>query len=198
MILGTHNRGKARELRELLVPQGVQVQTLADYADAIEVVEDGTTFAENACKKASGQAEHLSAWVLGEDSGLSVDALDGRPGVFSARYASENATDEDNIQKLLEELAGVPLEKRTAHYTCHMAISDPTGRIHWESAGICRGRIQFAPRGTNGFGYDPVFEIVEYHRTFGELGPAVKQTLSHRGRALRELVRQGVAPLIGR
>ena len=125
--------------------------------------------------------------MLGEDSGLSVDALGGRPGVYSARYAGPAATDEQNNDLLLEELAGVPPERRTAHYTCHVALSDPSGQIVARSEAYCRGRIRSEPAGTAGFGYDPLFEIVEYHRTFGQLGLAVKRVLSHRARAVAQL-----------
>ena len=197
LLLGTSNRKKAAELAELLVPHGVDIQTLADIADAISVVEDGATFEENACKKAAEQAHHLRRWVLGEDSGLCVDALDGRPGVFSARFSGPTATDESNNRLLLEQLRDVPSEKRTAHYVCCAALADPTGQVRAESRGACRGRIRTEPAGHGGFGYDPLFEVVEYHRTFGELGPLVKQVLSHRGRAMRAIVPQIVRLLTG-
>jgi XTP/dITP diphosphohydrolase len=138
--------------------------------------------------KASQQAAHLGRWVLADDSGLEVDALGGAPGIFSARYAGEDASDEANNRRLLGQLADTPLEGRTARYVCHVAAADPTGAIRAESYDICRGRIRFEPAGTNGFGYDPLFEVLEYHRTFGELGPAVKRALSHRSRALRAIL----------
>lgn len=184
LVLGTHNRKKGEELRELLEPHGIALATLVDFPDAIEVVEDGQTFAENAALKASQQARHLNRWVLGEDSGLSVDALDGEPGVFSARYSGPDATDESNNQKLLRELSGTPLEKRTAHYTCHLALADPAGDVRLSCECYCHGRIAFEPAGSAGFGYDPLFEIPEYHKTFGQLGATVKAVLSHRSRAI--------------
>jgi XTP/dITP diphosphohydrolase len=188
LVLGTRNRKKGLELLDLLRPLGVEVRTLADYPDAIEVVEDGDTFTANAAKKATEQARYLGQWVLGEDSGLCVDALGGAPGVYSARYAGPEAADEANNQRLLRELEGTPLERRTAHYVCHAELSDPHGNIRATAEDYCHGRILFEPRGTGGFGYDPLFEIVEYHRTFGELGAAVKAVLSHRARALRKIV----------
>jgi XTP/dITP diphosphohydrolase len=188
--LGTHNEKKRRELAELLEPLGFQLQTLEQYPDALDVVEDGDSFAANARLKAVEQAKHLGRWVLGEDSGLVVDALGGAPGVYSARFSGPHATDEQNNRRLLEELGKTPLERRTAHYVCHMTLSDPQGQVRAESEESCRGRIRFAPAGSGGFGYDPLFEIPEYHRTFGELGPAVKAALSHRGRAMRRLVPQ--------
>jgi XTP/dITP diphosphohydrolase len=193
LVIGTNNRKKGAELAELLAPRGFSVVTLDDVPDAIEVVEDGDSFAANAGLKASQQAIHLGRWVLADDSGLAVDALGGAPGVFSARFAGPNATDDANNLYLLEKLSDTPLEKRTAHYVCHVAVADPTGTIRAESHDICRGRIRFEPTGTNGFGYDPLFEVVEYHRTFGELGPHVKQALSHRSRALRAIVPKLVA-----
>lgn len=190
IVLGTHNRKKGRELSELFAPWNLDIKTLADFMDPLNVVEDGQTFAENAQRKACRQAEHLGAWVLGEDSGLAVDALSGSPGVYSARYAGPQATDASNIDRLLKELSGVPADQRWAHYVCHATLADPHGAVRAEAEAYCHGRIADAPRGTAGFGYDPVFEIVEYHRTFGELGDAVKALLSHRGRAVRGLLSQ--------
>jgi XTP/dITP diphosphohydrolase len=187
LVLGTHNRKKLRELEALLGPVGVPLATLDDFPQAIEVAETGETFADNARLKAVEQAKHLGHWVLGEDSGLSVEALGGRPGVYSARYAGEAATDADNNRKLLAELERVPTERRSAFYTCHMTLADPTGAIRLEAEDYCRGRIRTDAAGSGGFGYDPYFEIVEYHRTFGELAPEVKAMLSHRGRAMRQL-----------
>jgi XTP/dITP diphosphohydrolase len=187
LVIGTHNRKKGEELSELLAPLGFRVVTLDDIPDAIEVVEGGESFAANAVLKASNQAKHLGRWVLADDSGIEVDALGGAPGVYSARYAGPNATDDDNNRRLLADLGNTPQEKRTARYVCHVAIADPTGTIRAESEDVCHGRIRFKPAGTNGFGYDPLFEVIEYHRTFGELGPHVKQALSHRSRALRAI-----------
>jgi XTP/dITP diphosphohydrolase len=205
LVIGTHNCKKGEELAELLAPMGFSVVTLDGVSNAIEVVEDGDSFAANAVLKAVQQAKHLGRWVLADDSGLMVDALGGAPGVFSARYATWGSfaatadsefrrnsaawsIDEANNRRLLAELGDTPLEKRSAHYVCHVAVADPNGAIRAESEDVCRGRIRFEPAGTNGFGYDPLFEIVEYHRTFGELGPHVKQALSHRSRALRAIV----------
>ena len=190
LVLGTHNKKKGIELTELLAPHGFELRTLADVPDAIEVDETGTTFAENGILKATVQAKHLGCWVLGEDSGLAVDALDGRQGIYSARFAGEKATDPENNERLLHELQGVPLERRTAHYVCHITLSDPDGEIHIDCEDLCRGRIQLQPAGSAGFGYDPLFELIEYHQTFGQLGPAVKFLLSHRARAMRQFLPQ--------
>jgi XTP/dITP diphosphohydrolase len=188
LVLGTHNRKKLGELAQLLAPFGFGLKSLDDFPQAIEVVEDGDTFAANAALKATQQAAHLGRWVLGEDSGLAVDALGGAPGVFSARFSGPKATDETNNDLLLERLANVPLERRTAHYVCYAVLSDPTGNIRAQSQGSCHGRIRFERHGTSGFGYDPLFEIVEYHRTFGELSSEVKACLSHRARAIRAMI----------
>jgi XTP/dITP diphosphohydrolase len=193
LVIGTHNRKKGAELAELLSPFGFRVLSLSDFPNALEVVEDGDTFAANAALKATKQAAHLKHWVLADDSGLAVDALGGAPGVYSARYAGPNATDADNNARLLADLGNKPLEKRTAHYVCHVTLADPTATIRAESHDECHGRILFKPVGANGFGYDPLFEVVEYHRTFGELGPAVKRAISHRSRALRAILPQLIA-----
>lgn len=188
LVLGTHNRKKARELVDLLAPIGLGIKTLADFPDAPEVDETGDSFAANAALKAVAQARHLGRWVLAEDSGIVVDALNGAPGIYSARFAGPRATDEENNRRLLAELGDTPLERRTAHYVCHATLADPAGTIRAESSGSCHGRIRFEPAGTAGFGYDPLFEVVEYHHTFGELGDRVKTVLSHRARAVERLI----------
>jgi XTP/dITP diphosphohydrolase len=188
LVIGTRNRKKGAEIVELLVPWRIEAVTLDDVPGAIDVAETGDTFAANAALKATEQARHLQRWVLADDSGLEVDALGGAPGVYSARFAGPKATDLENNNRLLEKLGDTPLEKRTAQYVCHVTLSDPTGTVRAESHAVCRGRIRFEPAGTNGFGYDPLFEIVEYHRTFGQLGPHVKRALSHRARALRAIL----------
>jgi XTP/dITP diphosphohydrolase len=188
LVLGTHNRKKGLELAELLEPHGFDLITLADVPESIEVAETGETFAANAALKACQQAQLLKRWVLGEDSGLAVDALNGGPGVYSARFSCPTATDVSNNHLLLEKLGNTPLEKRTAHYVCHATLSDPAGNIQAEAEGYCHGRIRFEPAGTYGFGYDPLFEVIEYHRTFGELGQTVKAALSHRARTIRQLI----------
>jgi XTP/dITP diphosphohydrolase len=193
LVLGTHNRKKAAELLDLLTPHGFELRCLAELTQAIEVDETGNTFSENAMLKATKQAIHLGEWVLGEDSGLCVEPLHGVPGVYSARYAGPQATDEDNNAKLLRELKNFSADKRTAFYVCHATLSDPQGNVRAESEGRCYGRIRTEAAGTGGFGYDPLFEIVEYHRTFGELGNTIKSVLSHRSRAMAEIVPRIVA-----
>jgi XTP/dITP diphosphohydrolase len=188
LVMGTRNRKKLGELFDLLEPHGFELKSLADFPNSLEIDETGTTFAENAALKATLQAKHLGHWVLGEDSGLAVDHLKGAPGVYSARFSGEDATDETNNRLLLEKLQGVPLDKRGAHYVCHATLSDPTGNIRAETEDYCCGRILEKASGVGGFGYDPLFEVIECHRTFGELTPAVKSVLSHRSRAIRAIV----------
>ena len=190
LVLGTANRKKAAELAELLEPLGIRIETLADFSGALAIDESGNSFAENATLKATRQAAHLTRWVLGDDSGLVVDALGGRPGIHSARFAGPEATDADNRRRLLEELSSVELERRTAHFVCHLVLADPTGTVRAETTGLCHGRIRHQESGTGGFGYDPLFEIIEYHRTFGELSSIAKACLSHRARAIQALIAQ--------
>lgn len=186
LVLGTHNAKKLAEMRDLLSAFSLPVESLSEVPDAIEVAETGTTFVENARLKAVEQAQHLGRWVLAEDSGLSVGALDGAPGVYSARYAGADSDDAANNAKLLAELDGVEGAGRNAYYTCQLCLSDPRGQVRFEASGICHGRIGYELRGEHGFGYDPLFVIPEYHRTFGELGPHTKRALSHRSRAMAQ------------
>ena len=189
LVLGTRNAGKLRELEELLAPLGIRCRSLEGLSGAVEVDETGVTFAENAALKATQQAMALSRHVLAEDSGLLVDALDGAPGVYSARYSGPGATDERNNELLLERLAAAdPSRGRGAGYECHMALAAPGGEVVVTASGVCRGMIAASRRGGGGFGYDPLFIVPEYHATFGELGPSVKAVISHRARALRQLV----------
>jgi XTP/dITP diphosphohydrolase len=187
LVLGTRNRKKREELLEILAGSGIDLRDLSSSPDAPEVEEDGTTFEENARKKAVVLAKALGEWVLGEDSGLVVPALGGRPGVYSARYAGKQGDDEANNDLLLAELAPLPDEARSAYYVCTAALADPGGDVKAVVEGACHGVIIKERRGTGGFGYDPLFLIREYHRTFGELGATVKHALSHRGRALAKM-----------
>jgi XTP/dITP diphosphohydrolase len=185
LFLGTGNRKKIVELEQVLEPRGYKLKTPSDIPNPIEVDETGSTFLENARLKAIAQAKHTGLWSIGEDSGLCVVALDGDPGIYSARYSGINATDAANNALLLERMAGIPLTDRDAYYVSTIALADPSGTVHIEVSGECWGRILMAPRGEGGFGYDPLFEIREFRRTFAELGVNVKRAISHRGRSLR-------------
>ncbi|WP_146526366.1 RdgB/HAM1 family non-canonical purine NTP pyrophosphatase [Novipirellula artificiosorum] len=188
LVVGTNNPKKLIELRLLLPEDQIRLRSLAEIPNSIDVEETGATFAENAAIKATEQAKRLGQWVVAEDSGLTVDALGGRPGVYSARYAGEHGDDEANNDKLLRELAEVPDEKRIAHFNSYLCLSDPNGDVRIETNARCTGRIAHQRQGTAGFGYDPLFIIREYHRTFGDLDLAVKRAISHRSRALRQFV----------
>jgi XTP/dITP diphosphohydrolase len=187
LVLATRNAKKRKEIEEILGDLGIPLQDLSLYPDAPDIVEDGDTFEANARKKAAQTAKAIGQWVLGEDSGLVVPALGGRPGVLSARYAGIQGDDAANNRKLLAELAPLPPEKRDAYYVCTAALADPKGQVHAVVEGRCHGRIITEYRGAGGFGYDPLFLIPEYHQTFGELSARVKHALSHRGRALLQL-----------
>ena len=177
---------------EILAGLGLELQDLTAWPHAPEIVEDGSTFDENARKKAVELARYLKNWVLGEDSGLVVPALNGRPGVYSARYAGKQGDDAANNARLLAELAPLPYDRRAAYYVCTAALADPQGTVLAVIEGRCHGVIIREPRGTGGFGYDPLFLIPEYHRTFGELSSTVKHALSHRARCWRNSGRRFV------
>jgi XTP/dITP diphosphohydrolase len=190
VVLGTRNRKKLEEILEILgdlQSSGLEFSDLTRWPEAPEVEEDGATFEDNARKKAGHLARALTQWVLGEDSGLVVPALHDRPGVQSARYAGQHGDDAANNAKLLAELAALPDDRRAAYYVCTIALADPKGDIQVVTEGRCHGLITKELRGQGGFGYDPLFLIPEYHRTFGELSSRVKHALSHRARALAKL-----------
>ncbi|EGL81565.1 Nucleoside-triphosphatase rdgB [Caldalkalibacillus thermarum TA2.A1] len=189
VLLATKNRGKQKEYAMMLKPLGIQVLTLEDMpGEAPDVVEDGATFEENALKKAEAYHRHYKLPAMADDSGLTVDALEGRPGVFSARYAGEHASDEDNIAKLLAELEGIPLQQRTARFICVIAYVDGQGDPII-AKGSCEGQIALQPSGSFGFGYDPVFYLPSFQKTMAQLPPEEKNRISHRFNALKNFVR---------
>ncbi len=187
IVLATRNQGKVREFNRLFADLGWEAVSLDAFSDVPEVVEDGETFEANALKKARTISTYLGMAAVGDDSGLEVDALGGRPGVYSARYAGESATDEENWRKLLHELSGVPLEKRTARFRCALALVEP-GHEPVMATGHCEGVIVHQPAGTNGFGYDPVFFLPQHMRTMAELSAEEKNRISHRAMAMRDLL----------
>jgi XTP/dITP diphosphohydrolase len=190
LLVGSGNVKKKREVAALLEPLGWQLVSLADLPPIDAPEESGSDFLDNAKIKATYYARASGLWTLGEDSGLCVAVLGNAPGVFSARYAGLEATDEMNNAKLIEQLCQVPENQRAAFYVSTTAVANPDGIIVATSRGECHGRITKEPRGVAGFGYDPYFELVEYHKTFAELGMMVKNCLSHRARALEKLVVQ--------
>jgi XTP/dITP diphosphohydrolase len=190
LVLASRNAKKRKEMESLVAPLGIVVRSFDDFPAAPDVEETGSTFAENAALKASTVAQAIGRWTLADDSGIAVDALDGAPGVYSARFAGEQGDDDANNAKLLELLRNVPDELRGAAFVCHLALADPAGEIRLSVEKRCRGMIVHGLHGTGGFGYDPLFLIPEYHRTFGELGPATKNLISHRARAFAKLLPQ--------
>ena len=186
VVIATRNSGKLREIREILAPLGLKILSLRDFPEIPEILEDGRTFAQNAVKKATVAARRTGRVAIADDSGLVVDALNGRPGVFSSRYAGENATDADRYQKLLKEMAHVPKGRRGAAFLCTLAVASPEGKAEFVE-GECRGEIAPSPRGAQGFGYDPVFFIPGLEKTMAEVEPEVKNRISHRARALEKL-----------
>jgi len=188
LLVGTKNRHKAGEIRRLLRDMPVEVLDLSAFDELPAVAEEGETFEANAVAKAKGFAAMTGLPTIADDSGLEVDALGGRPGVFSARFAGPNANDDDNNRVLLEMLAHVPPFERTARYRCVIAFATPEAPV-FASEGSVEGVIAPELRGTHGFGYDPLFYFPEYRGTFGQVGPDMKDCVSHRARALAQFKR---------
>jgi XTP/dITP diphosphohydrolase len=186
LIVATGNNGKLIEINELLKGYVATMLSLKDFPGLPEIEEDGLTFTENAIKKAKLTSLATGKPVIADDSGLLVAALDGRPGVYSARFASPGASDAQNNQKLLAELSGIPAEKRLACFQCVIALYQPDGSCVTFS-GELDGLILESPRGSGGFGYDPLFLVREYGKTLAELPPEIKNRISHRGKALHKL-----------
>lgn len=184
IVLATTNRGKKKEIQSLLKDYPVEIKTLDDFGPIPEVIEDGETFDENAYKKASFTARVLGYPAMADDSGLCVEALDGAPGVYSARYAGDHATDLDNVNKMLDALKGK--DNRNAAFKCVISIAVPTGAaLTYE--GECSGIITRKPSGNNGFGYDPLFFYPDFGKTFAQCSLEEKASVSHRGKALKEV-----------
>jgi len=183
LVLATGNQGKVRELRTLLADLNIEIYSLKDFPEIGEIVEDGSTFTENAVKKAKVVAEATKMVTLADDSGLEVDYLEGAPGIYSARFAGEGNNDTDNNEKLLSLMRDVPIEKRTARFRCVIAICGLDGRAY-TADGTCEGIIGFGLKGDKGFGYDPLFYLPQYNQTFAELDAELKNKISHRGQVL--------------
>lgn len=186
IIIATKNKGKAKEFERMFEPLGLQVKTLLDYDHIEDVEETGTTFEENAILKAEEVSKKVNQVVIADDSGLIVDALNGAPGVYSARYAGLEKNDEANIDKVLKELKGIPERDRTARFYCALAVAFPNGQTITVN-GSCEGLILQERKGKNGFGYDPIFFVKELGKSMAELQPEEKSGISHRGRALKKL-----------
>ncbi|MBY0092855.1 XTP/dITP diphosphatase [Priestia megaterium] len=190
IIIATKNAGKVKDFETLFSPKGFKVKSLLDFPEIEDVEETGVTFAENAKLKAEAISSALNKPVIADDSGLAIDALNGEPGVYSARYAGENKDDNANIEKVLQKLNDVPFEKRTARFHCALAIAVPGKRTEIVE-GTCEGHILEEKRGENGFGYDPIFFVEKWRCSMAELTKEQKNQISHRANALKRL-----APLI--
>ena len=188
MIVATRNKGKIREIREALKGLDLQIQALSDFSEVPEIEEDGESFAENALKKARFYSKHFGKLTIADDSGLEVDGLNRLPGIYSARYAGERASSQENNKKLLSEMEGLPISKRGARFKCILAVVSPGGR-EVIAEGSCRGRIGFREKGKRGFGYDPLFVLPKSGKTMAELSLKEKNRISHRGKALKKLKR---------
>jgi XTP/dITP diphosphohydrolase len=186
VIVATQNRGKIREIKRGLKGLDLRIVSLNDFSGVPEVGEDGSSFVENALKKARFYSRYFGRPTLADDSGLEVNFLRGEPGIYSARYAGEGASTPENNRKLLKEMQGVPLSKRGARFRCVLAVVSPEGK-EVVVEGSCRGRIGFKEVGKKGFGYDPLFVLPSYGKTMAELSIEEKNRISHRGKALRKL-----------
>ncbi len=196
IVIATKNRGKIKEIRDALNRIDIKVLSLDEIGLHIEIEEDGGTYSENAVKKAVEVAKRTGKTALSDDSGLEIDALDGRPGINSSRFAGDNADDRERNLKVLEMMKDVPPEKRGARFKCVIAIATPTFpptfnkgggmRGLYTCEGVCEGKIAESIRGDKGFGYDPIFIVPEYNKTFGELGAEIKDRISHRAKALEK------------
>ena len=189
LLVATTNPGKFAEVKDFLRQLPLEVLSLSDLATWPKIIEDGATFEENALKKARALAEYSGYLTLADDSGLEVDALNGAPGIYSARYCGEEGNDKKNNEKLMHELREISEEKRTGRFVCALALCAPKshGMKEWTVRDSCEGRISFELKGENGFGYDPLFFYPPLGKTFGEIDRAFKATVSHRGKALKKL-----------
>lgn len=188
LVVATKNKKKLGEIKEILKDLNLKIFSLQDYPQAPRIIENGRTFKDNAIKKAVKVARFTGKLTLGEDSGICVDALRGKPGVYSSRFAGKDKSDIKNNLKLMKLLEGLPLYKRKAHYVCSVALADKDGLVG-VTEGRCSGLIGLALKGNFGFGYDPLFIIPKYKKTFAQLGPRIKHQMSHRYYALEKTKR---------
>ena len=190
ILLASGNSGKIREFKFLLRPLQIALATLSEFHHIAEPQETGSTFAANAELKASFYAMNTGEWTIADDSGLEIDLLDGRPGVLSARYGGVGTSYPDKMQLVLNEIRDATKDERGAQFVSVVALADPSGEVRLTAEGICRGSIAEHPRGSNGFGYDPIFIPDGFDRTFGEMSDYEKRSLSHRGKASIEFIRK--------
>lgn len=186
LVLATRNRNKVKEIREILKGLNLNILTVDDFPGCPEVVEDGATFEENAVKKARAVSGFTGKAALSDDSGLEVDALNGEPGIYSARYAGEGCSYDDNNNKLLGMMKDIPVEQSQARFVCVAVLFRPDGGV-MTARGVCEGVLGKEKRGSNGFGYDPIFIVPEYGKTFAELDSELKNRISHRAKAFNKI-----------
>ena len=185
IIIATKNLGKVKEIKDILDNSNIKILPNKDFPQLPKIDEDGKTFQENALKKACKISEYTGKVCLADDSGLEIDYLEGKPGIYSSRWGNN---DEERINKVLNLLENVPEDKRNAKFICVLVLAFPDGRKYMVKE-ECPGKISFIPRGKYGFGYDPIFLIPEYNQTFAELGDKIKNQISHRGKALRRMIK---------
>lgn len=184
ILIATNNLGKVKEIKDILDGCQIKFLNMKDFPNLPEIEEDGKTYQENAFKKARKILEYTDKICLADDSGLEIDYLKGKPGIYSSRWGN---SDEERINKVLKLLEGVPIDKRKARFVCVAVLVFPDGKTYMVKE-ECKGIIGFQPKGENGFGYDPVFLVPEYNKTFAELGDKIKNKISHRGKAMRRIV----------
>lgn len=189
LLVATNNQGKVRELKELLADLPVELKSLNDFENVAEVEETGTTFEENAVLKAKGYAKQTGLLAVADDSGLEIEALNGAPGVYSARYGGADSGYDEKIKLILDEMSKSGSENRNAQFVCVMVLADENGKIKHSAKGICRGKIAFEASGTNGFGFDPIFVPDGFEDSFGLLKSEIKHKISHRAAASAEIIR---------
>lgn len=185
ILIATNNLGKVKEIKDILYSPEIKILTMKDFPPLPKIEEDGKTYQENAYKKARKISEYTGKICLADDSGLEIDYLKGEPGIYSSRWGN---SDEERINKVLKLLENVPIDKRNAKFVCAVVLFFPNGKLFMVKE-ECKGSIIFSPKGENGFGYDPIFLVPEYDKTFAELGDKIKNKISHRGKAMRKMIK---------
>jgi XTP/dITP diphosphohydrolase len=188
ILIATNNQGKVKEIEKLLKDSPIKIRSLREFPQIEDVEETEETFTGNAVLKAKTYSLKTNLWALADDSGLEVEVLNNAPGVFSARYAGNNASNEEKINKVLDEIEKSDGKQRNARFICVMALTDENGNVKMISEGECKGTIAAKPCGINGFGYDSIFIPENFHRTFGELSDEIKQSISHRNKAIKKII----------
>lgn len=188
ILIGTKNQGKLKEFENFFADSKIKLRSLQDFPNIIDVAETGKTYAENAILKATTYSLITKLWTIADDSGLEVESLNNKPGIYSSRYGGNNASDNEKIQKILNELKNTNGDNRNANFISVIALTDEKGEVKTVVKGICKGQISTKPIGINGFGYDAIFIPNDFNKTFGELSEQIKQTISHRAKAIEKII----------